>query len=366
MRLNESVDDAPSEFRLFRPGINATSKGEFLFDDAAAKSVMAAYERHGTQLMVDLEHLSLNPESNSYDPDARAWAELEVRGGELWAVNVKWTEDGAARLSAKSQRYVSPAFEVDEDNRITSILNIALVGMPATHQPAALVAANQLVKANMNLEVANKAIEMIAAGDSDGALALLQDMVAQAASGEEAEASPAEEPDAAMSEPEAGEEPDEMSQLADEPAEDEEKKKDVEAMSQLFKLSNTTDREELVEKYRALSARVDEIDAREKAAEEKERKSLVASLVKLGAELPTTAWEGEEDDRKVCSRLANEDLDSLRGRVKALSAARPKVNRPPAKPPVVLSAADQAACKKLGISPEEFAARKAAAVKRNN
>ena len=55
----------PREFRIFKAGINATTKGDFLFDDEAAEKVMAAAKRHGTDrnLMIDLEHLSLEPES---------------------------------------------------------------------------------------------------------------------------------------------------------------------------------------------------------------------------------------------------------------------------------------------------------------
>lgn len=138
------ADSAPAEFRIFKAGANETTKGRFVFDSAAAESVMASYRAHGVDLVIDLEHLSLDDSSPNFDPDARGWCALEVRDGELWAVNVRWTSDGQARLGDKRQRYVSPAFAWDrETGRVTRIVNIALTAMPATHETPALVAARE-------------------------------------------------------------------------------------------------------------------------------------------------------------------------------------------------------------------------------
>jgi phage I-like protein len=105
---------------------------------------MASFQAHGVDLVIDLEHLSLDDSSPNFDPDARGWCALEVREGELWAVNVRWTSDGQARLGDKRQRYVSPAFAWDrETGRVTRIVNIALTAMPATHETPALVAARE-------------------------------------------------------------------------------------------------------------------------------------------------------------------------------------------------------------------------------
>lgn len=140
-------DAPPTEFRLFAAGPNPTSKGTFVFDEAAAASVMAHYAREGVELMIDLEHESLEAPIRQDSRDARGWFQLEVRNGELWAVNVRWTPDGARRLQEKTQRYVSPAFATerleDGTERIVSILNVGLVAMPATHNAPALVAASR-------------------------------------------------------------------------------------------------------------------------------------------------------------------------------------------------------------------------------
>jgi hypothetical protein len=140
--LNAAPAQPPTEFRLFARGVNHTTKGDFIFDAAAAKSVMAAYQRQGVELPIDLEHQSLHDPASaarSDTSDARGWFKLALRNGELWATNVTWTPDGAARLANRTQRYTSPAFLHDADGRITEVVNCALVAMPATHnaQPVA-------------------------------------------------------------------------------------------------------------------------------------------------------------------------------------------------------------------------------------
>lgn len=135
-------DGLPTAFRIFRAGWNATEHGRFLFDEQAASTVMAHYRAHEADRMIDLEHLSLDDQCANYDPDARGWARLELRGGELWAVDVKWTADGETRLRSKRQRYVSPAFAFSPDRRIKRIVNIAITALPATHGAMPLVAAS--------------------------------------------------------------------------------------------------------------------------------------------------------------------------------------------------------------------------------
>lgn len=151
VRLSGST--LPTAFRLFERDWNATTHGDFLFDEEAAESVMRAYREHGVDLAIDLEHQMLDDEP-SPDPtakDARGWCRLELRtDGSLWAVDVRWTPDGAARLTEKRQRYVSPAFYVDSTtSRITEIVNVAITATPATHHTPALVAANKKRRSEM-------------------------------------------------------------------------------------------------------------------------------------------------------------------------------------------------------------------------
>jgi hypothetical protein len=143
------ADDLPTEFRIFKAGWNDTENGRYLFDDKAAQDVITASKRWDVDNMIDLEHLSVDKEAPNYDPDARGWFRLELRDdakgkSELWAVSVRWTEDGAERLSKKKQRYISPAFDFDtKTKRVTQILNAAITALPATHGAIELVAASR-------------------------------------------------------------------------------------------------------------------------------------------------------------------------------------------------------------------------------
>ncbi len=134
----------PTEFRIFRAGANAMTKGTFMFTAASAATIMDEYQRCGVDMMIDLEHESIaGPPVRADSRDARGWYRLEVRAGELWAVDVRWTEDGARRLANKTQRYVSPTFGVNEAGEIVDLVNCALVAMPATYDAPALVAASK-------------------------------------------------------------------------------------------------------------------------------------------------------------------------------------------------------------------------------
>lgn len=150
LRVDLGGTNPPNEFRVFKRGANPTTKGEFVFDDAAARAVMSAYRQHGVDVMIDLEHLSLDDKAPNYDPNAYGWCKLELRSGELWAVGVSWTEAGAAKLRKREQRYISPAFHFLEDSgQITEIYNIAICAVPATYETPALVAASKRVGKNI-------------------------------------------------------------------------------------------------------------------------------------------------------------------------------------------------------------------------
>lgn len=150
------VESAPDRFRIFKKGLNETTKGTFNFDDAAADRIMDFYERRNVDVMIDLEHLSLDKESNAYNPDAMGWAKLAVIDSELWAVDVRWTEEGRSRIETKKQRYISPVVVFEDDNReqMSLIVNLALCANPATFGAYPLIAASYDLKGDkMDLEV---------------------------------------------------------------------------------------------------------------------------------------------------------------------------------------------------------------------
>jgi len=265
----------PSEFLLFAAGENASSSGSVLFDERSREKVLEQANRHGVDFIVDLEHFSLWPR-NENDRDARGWFQVEDRNGELWAVNVTWTDDGAERLRGRRQRYTSPAFFCDEWDdelqlpRVTSLINVAICSMPATYGNMPLVAS---------------------AGGVPGRLDGLR-------LSEYAATSMANQPEVESNEPA----PLAEFAKAETPPDDAVEPAKAEAAPVDVGLS-AVERAEL-EKLRA------EQSARESA----ERRSLVTELVTLGAEVPATAWSNGAPT----ARLAGEPLDELRTRVAAL------------------------------------------------
>jgi phage I-like protein len=329
----------PVEFRLFRAGVNETMKGDFLFDEKSAASVLQDFQKRAVRGMIDLEHLSLDSDSLSYDPDPRGWFDLDVRNGELWVTSAEWLPDGSRRLEQKLQPYASPVFDVDAEGRIISVLNIAMTSMPATYEPQALVAASaRRIKLSgesqpMSPETTKSAIDVVESGDGAAALEILKSMLAEAASGETA--------------PEETEEP------TPDPA--------LEEMTAMTGAETPAQALSMIKEWKAAADKAAESVALNALAE---RKTLVGKLVTLSAETPATAYTGEGDAKKLVDRLLSEPIESLRSRVTALGAAK-KPNVAPARKTeddksVKLSAVEAAQCKQRGIEPEVFLARKRA------
>lgn len=135
--------DAPTEFRIFAAGEIDTTKGKFLFDEEAAKSVMDDLASYGNELAIDYNHgmAEEKPMDPALSGRAAGWFTPEVRNGELWASKVRWTPAAAAAILAGEWRYQSPWFVFDkETRRIGGLLNTALTNTPATKNLTPLVA----------------------------------------------------------------------------------------------------------------------------------------------------------------------------------------------------------------------------------
>lgn len=343
-------DALPSEFQIWHAGINPTANGyDVNFTEAAAKSVMADYQKHGVDLMIDLEHLSLDQDSRAYDPSARGWCVLEIRrdangGPELWAANVRWTPDGEKRLSNREARYPSPAFLLNDKNEPISVLNIALVAMPGTDGILPLVASRveprrkkmiKLSKLGAVLaalktlsveevktlaeeggdlqEVAGTNIADLAAflgvdvdpgQDPAGFVAALKAKLNEVVSKLDGATAPAAGP-------------------TDEPS------AEMAAASRLLTLTKTktlSDALDTVQTLREESARNTEtlarIERENQAIKLSKQRALTIRLVKCGAELPATAWTDEKATTPAAHILAM-SLEDIEKRCLAFEARGP-------------------------------------------
>lgn len=325
-----SGESPPTEFRVFRAGRNDTLEGPYFFTEKSAQSVIDAREAWGVDCMIDLEHLSTDKSSSNYDPDARGWFDLELREGELWAVNVRWTEDGAERLAKKKQKYISPAFYYTEQGEIEALFNVALVAMPKTMQAIALAGAEFKKENKMDIAALASVAKALDVTTVEELVSALSGLMGLGSDKPEKKEPAAEEPMKATEEP----------------------AKDEKLMAQNSALFNENAQ---------LKHRVAELGAQLAKIESKERCALVGELVKLGAEIPATAWSNIEGTSPV-KRLADEPIESLRERVAKLSAA-PRVLASAVAPTTEsngLSPDEIRICKETGCPPEKFAALKAA------
>jgi phage I-like protein len=140
--------EAPKEFRVFHAGINKSKKGDFLFDEQAAKSVMAAFKARGpVPMMMDYEHMSTSVPP-VIAPNSATDVQLEVRpddagGPELWALPT-WTNSARKMLEEGEYRLFSPLFLTDKSTppRVVALENITLTNLPALTELEPLVAAS--------------------------------------------------------------------------------------------------------------------------------------------------------------------------------------------------------------------------------
>jgi phage I-like protein len=140
----ESAPDGspPREFRIFPKGKFKTKKGTFTFDEKSAATVMAEYLEHGVDKHIDYCHAVFDKNASVFDKVSACWYGLDLRDGELWGANARWTPPGGQRVTNLEFRYLSPTFTVDETGRVLELLNVALTNMPATVNQRPLVAAS--------------------------------------------------------------------------------------------------------------------------------------------------------------------------------------------------------------------------------
>lgn len=138
MRSGIDVSEAPIEFRVFTLGRNESDHGPFKVTPRSIELLIADTR----DVMIDLEHLSLEVESRNYNPDAMGWGRLEARDDGLYCVAVSWTAEGKERIESRKQRFISPAFYTNSKKEVIKLINMALTALPAMHSVEPLIAAS--------------------------------------------------------------------------------------------------------------------------------------------------------------------------------------------------------------------------------
>lgn len=148
--------ELPHQIVLFEFGRTETVKGDFLFDEISADSVMRHYEDMGLdRLPFGVAHLMVpRPDGNggvtiSENPEAHkayGWFtpavidNPETGNKALMATDIEWTRAGSDALLNREFRFFSPAIDFErESRRVTRLINVALTNLPATKNQRPLV-----------------------------------------------------------------------------------------------------------------------------------------------------------------------------------------------------------------------------------
>jgi phage I-like protein len=132
---------ASGRFRIFKEGKIRTDYGLSIMNPSAGREVIRAFRDRGNDMMIDLRHFSIAKNATREQSEALGWIKcpngLEyVDGDGLYAVNVEWTSEVLAGLKSTPPKwkYFSPLYDQDAKTKvITSLSNVALTNMPATH-----------------------------------------------------------------------------------------------------------------------------------------------------------------------------------------------------------------------------------------
>jgi phage I-like protein len=136
----------PSEIRLFKAGVNETTKGPVLMSERAGRSVLAKVAELGRdRLNFDYGHAQLGFVQSYESARSAGWFKVDVRGSgdaaELWATDIQWTKTAHKALADREFRYFSPAVMLDrESGEVRELINVALTNIPATKHQTPLVA----------------------------------------------------------------------------------------------------------------------------------------------------------------------------------------------------------------------------------
>jgi hypothetical protein len=401
--VGASTKAPPTEILLVRYGVNKSQNGDFVFDDEAARATMSAWQLHSSdnqqQGMIDLEHLSLiNEESPRYDPDARGWFDLELRDDGLWMVNIKWTDDGANRLKSGTQRYLSPAFRMDDNGRMIQLVNVALTSLPAMYDAPELIAAKVKIGKSMKSHDVDSFLKAIKQKSNPKQTAAVRlrfgpTVVKHNATEMDSESAIRKILQELGYDPNL---PEKMAELlgltgdvtfetlsssimkfmelwygindwlssysdggVEQPPDvvDTAMKVDIKTDSQAEVLAIlrslvgcATNEEAILAVAKNVKINRDEEDIR--------RRSLVASLVKSGAETPATAWKrgasGLPNSNEAVDRLVSEPIGELQARVLAIMSMPKTSIQPPVDNSSGLTAYELAVCKAKKIDPKDF------------
>jgi hypothetical protein len=217
----------PLDIQLWDIGPNPTDYGVHYWTERSAALVVAAYEKRGNPLQIDVEHN--NADADDETGPCGGYARLELRAGAPW-LSFEWSAYAVEQITTRQRLFLSPEYDVDIDTgEIVNIARVSLVADPGTHNARMLARALRRVRAtggsSMNLTLILAALKAaLSADDPEVAKAQISNLIAEIekAAGGDAGADTPPAPDDAV--PEAAAAPPTPPPPAGESDDDEKKK----------------------------------------------------------------------------------------------------------------------------------------------
>lgn len=148
----EDNKEIPTKLRLFKFGVNKTTKGEFVLTEDNAEKIIQNQKDYGNKLNFDYNHSQLNELMSIEDGVSAGTFDLAILDDGLYATNIEWTAKAKQLINDREYIYTSPAFDIEKVNDvkyIIDIINCALTNLPATKElKQILEAASKKAKLN--------------------------------------------------------------------------------------------------------------------------------------------------------------------------------------------------------------------------
>ncbi len=130
----DATDGQPSWIKISPRGTFTTRCGRTFNVDPEA--LVARFDKEGVKIPVDIDHATAKKAMFGDAAPAVGWVEeLAAREDGLYG-RVDWLAEGKSILSARTHRYVSPAWPHDDRGNVSYLHSVGLVAAPALSMPA--------------------------------------------------------------------------------------------------------------------------------------------------------------------------------------------------------------------------------------
>jgi phage I-like protein len=135
-KIHLAEGEPPEWVQLLPAGERIEAVDGRVFSNPDPVVVIDAFNADPNDIPLDWEHSTQLKGAYGDEAPAAGWiVEMEAREGSIWG-RVEWTERGAASVTSKEYRYLSPAFIHDDNGRAVQIVSASLTNNPALRMAA--------------------------------------------------------------------------------------------------------------------------------------------------------------------------------------------------------------------------------------